>query len=172
MTTRVLLPSLLLVFGAWVQPSQAAMTPKQQETVRAEVSRAVKSFIAACEQVDVARALAFEADVPEFLYADADGSMYEYPGFRELVTRSFAASSSQKVITRREKILVLAPDLVLYAWNGALEMTPKGGTTVHVEPYSLTLLMRKVAGAWRITYQHESGQVPPGGSPAPTAPKE
>jgi len=136
------------------------LTERQQAAIREEVGEAMKGFIVACERIDLGETLKFEADIPEFRFADTDGQLYDYPTFKKNLTDLFAGCSAQKIFTRRQEITVLGPDIALVAWHGAIELTQKDGTALRSDPYNGTFLFRRFGDAWKIAYQHESGPAP------------
>jgi ketosteroid isomerase-like protein len=148
--------------------------PKVDEAaIKQEVAQALQGFIVACDRIDLDGTLGFEADVPEFRYADTDGQLYEYPAFKKLLAETFAGSVAQKVLTQRQEISVFGPDAALVAWHGSVELTQKDGTVVRSDPYNATFLFKRLGGTWRIVYQHESGLPPqpvkPAALPTPAA---
>ena len=168
-TCRVLLAAL---FGFTARAAIAAdLTERQQAAIRQEVDHAMKGFIAGCERIDVGSTLKFEADVPEFRFADTDGQLYDYPAFKKNLTTLFAGSSAQKIITQRQEIAVLGIDAALVEWHGALELVLKDGAVLRADPYNASFLFRRMDGAWKIVYQHESGPPPQPVPPAVQAPK-
>ena len=71
---------LAALFGGAAGSALAVtLTEKQKAAIRQEVDQTMKGFIAGCERIDVAGALKFEADIPEFRFADTDGQSYDYP---------------------------------------------------------------------------------------------
>ncbi len=159
MRAKLSFVALLLVSAVVASPSRAAGS-KEEAAIRAEVSAVAKAFVEACERVDVEAAMKFVADVPDFLYADPDGSIYDRASLRELMTRSFAGASSQKITTLRERFIVLGPDVVLWSWNGGVDVVRKSGPPVRIQPYSASFVLRRIAGRWQIVYQHESAVIP------------
>jgi ketosteroid isomerase-like protein len=135
-------------------------TETQQAAIRQEVTQAMHGMLAADERVDFAGVWAFHADVPTYLFADVDGKLYDYAGTKKVWSDFYAGCANLKLSTKREDVLVLGPDIALYRWHGAADITRKDGTTVRVDPWSATYLCRRISGAWKIVYGHESALPP------------
>ena len=149
--------------GGWLVLSQSwiADRPEADETaVRQDVDQAMKDFTAAVERLDLAGALKFRADVPEFSYADTDGKLYDYAAAKNIMTETFAGCATLKTFKQRQEISMLGPDAALVDWNGAIEFTQKDGTVLRVDPYTIAFLFKRLNGSWKIVHQHESALPP------------
>ncbi len=148
----------------------AASPATDEAAIKAEVARAMSAFVAACEKADLAGALAFMADVPEFRYADPEGKLLGFAATKQGLAEWFGQCSARRVLTARQAITVLGPDAALVQWHGALELVLKDGKTLRADPYSASFLFRRIGDAWKIAYQHESGPPPqPVGATQPPA---
>jgi len=159
--------------GAWkivTQHESGLAFAPTDAAIRQEVSQALKDYFAVCEHLDLAAQLGFHADVPEFRFADIDGKEYDYAGFRKLVTDLFAGLSTLKCTAQNQEILVLSPDAALVIWHGVLAFTQKDGSALRWDDYNGTFLFRRIGGAWKIAYQHESGLPPQPVAPQPAKP--
>ena len=152
--------TLLAAAGLAGAALSAPLTEKEQAAIRQEVTAVMQDYTVACERVDFAGALKFAAESPEFRYADTDGKLYDYPAFKKLLGEIFAPFTAQKAFTQRQEITVLGPDAALVAWHGALELTQKDGAVLRSDPYNVTCVFKRLGGAWKIVYQHESGLPP------------
>lgn len=142
-------------------------TPAQDEAaIEKEVTRFLKEWIGHWERLDLESAMKAEADTPDFLYVDVDGRQYDKAGLRKLCADMLAGCTSEKIITHRERVHVLARDAAVFAWHGSVEFTQKDGTTLRVDPYSVTFLLKRMDGQWRILLQHESALPPQPVKPA------
>ena len=164
--TTILSLAALLGFAA-SSAFAAPLSEKQQAAVREEVARAMQNFVAACERADLAGTLAFMADVPEFRYADPEGKLLDYATAKQGLGEWFGQCSAQRVLPQRQEIAVLGIDAALVEWHGALELVLKDGAVLRADPYNASFLFRRMDGAWKIVYQHESG-LPPQPVPAHT----
>lgn len=153
--THLILAATLAFTGC--AKKDAPLTETQQAAIRDEVLQAVKPMLAAFEKVDIDAALKLAQDGPAFELVMPDGKAIAFAEFKKGGGEFFAALSSQKLVPRKEKVLVLAPDAALYLWQGRYDMTQKDGAVLRSDPYALTYLYRKVEGKWMFICGHESG---------------
>ena len=159
---------LAAVLGLSANSAFAAdLTQTQQSAIRQEVDQFMKTWIAACERLDLESMMKGEADTSDFLYADVDGNQYDKAGLRKLCVDMVASCSAEKVITQKERTYVLAPDAALYAWHGAVDLIQKDSTVMRIEPYNASFLLKRIDGNWKIVLQHESALPPQPVKPAP-----
>ncbi|GLH72959.1 hypothetical protein GETHLI_14610 [Geothrix limicola] len=147
---------LAVALAAPAQP-QETLSEAQQAQIRAEVLQAVKPLLAAVERLDIQAMRTLSHKSPEFSFVMPDGTSY---GFEEVLATAkelFANLSGQKMITQKERVLVLAPDAALYLWQGRNDVMQKDGVLLRSDPYCCTYLYRKVDGQWKFAYGHESG---------------
>ena len=146
---------------------EAPLTEAQKAAIRQEVLQTVKPMWAACEAMDPGILAKYCQDGPEFRFATSDGKVYSSAEFAKTWSEMVALFPSQKVVLRREAVVVLAPDAALYCWEGANDMVQKDGTVLRTDPMSGAYLFRKAGNAWKGTCFQESGL-----PPAPVKPGE
>jgi hypothetical protein len=59
--------------------------------------------------------------------------------------------------TIRQDFLILAEDTVICSWISRDELTLKSGDTIIYDRHAQTFIFKKIAGKWKIIYQHDSG---------------
>lgn len=150
------LVAILALTGCQKQAA-APLTATEQAAIRDEVMPTVKALIAAAEALDMEAGKRMVLDGPEFLYVMPDGSVLNLAEVMKFGSEMFATLSDQVFITQKEHLIVLGPDTALYVWQGRNDLTQKDGTVVRSDPYAATYLLRKVDGAWKLAYAHESG---------------
>lgn len=137
--------------------AQEPLTEAQQAQIRTEVLQAVKPLFSAVERLDIQTMRALSHKSPDFTFVMPDGTSY---GFEEVLVTAkelFANLSGQKMVTLKDRVLVLAPDAALYLWQGRNDVMQKDGMLLRSDPYCCTYLYRKVDGQWKFAYGHESG---------------
>lgn len=161
MNTRLLAPlfTAALLVGAPAPRAAAApaLTEAQKAAVTREMEAVVKALWDAAEKLDFDKALAFFADVPDFRYATQDGKTFTRAELRKAAEEMWGGFARQAIPLRKAKILVLAPDLALYAWEGSNDMIQKDGAILRADPVAGSYLFRKLGGTWKCIHIHESG---------------
>jgi hypothetical protein len=158
MITRTLAPAILAVALAFTgcAKKEAPLTEDQKAVIRQEVLQAMKPLWTACEKMDPAIMTKYCLDGPDFAFAMPDGKVHTFAEFSKLWAEMIPQIPAQKLVIRSEKVIVLAPDAVLYCWQGGNDMIQKDGAVLRADPMAGTYLLRKVDGAWKGTYLHES----------------
>jgi proline iminopeptidase len=134
--------------------------PTDETAIKVEVAKAMDDFKAAVEKVDLAAVLAIAADVPEFRYVMPDGSVIDFAGWKQGHIDYFATVAAHRFFPKSQDIAVLASDTALVTWKGAMEVVPKDGAVLRVDPFAATFLFKRIDGAWKLVHQNESGPPP------------
>lgn len=135
-------------------------TEAQQASVRREVEQAFDAFYAACGRLDVAAALAANADSPSFRFVDVEGRVYDGAATGTSWTQIFESLAGARYQTAKLEITPLDPGRALVLWQGAAECTQKDGVAFRYETVSWTILFQRLNGAWKIVHFHESAPPP------------
>jgi hypothetical protein len=133
------------------------LTDAQKAAISQEVVQAVKPLFAAAEKLDVDGLMKLCEDGPDLAFAMSDGKTFKGPELRQATADVFKLFSSQKLVTKSERVMVLGPDTALYLWTGCNDMVQKDGAVLRSDPYAATYLYRKVGNEWKFAYGHESG---------------
>jgi ketosteroid isomerase-like protein len=136
---------------------EEGLSEAQKSAIGQEVIQAVKPLFAAAEKLDVDAMMKLCVDGPELSFVMADGKVFKGPDLQQACKEIFKTFASQKLNTKTERVLVLAPDVALYLWTGGNDMIQKDGVVLRSDPYSATYLYRKVGNVWKFAYGHESG---------------
>jgi uncharacterized protein (TIGR02246 family) len=156
-TNRVAAFSLAALLSlASSQAFAADLTTVQQAAIRQEVLQAMHGMLAAEERLDAAAVWAYHADVPDYLWADIDGQLYDFAGTKKNWADYYAGCAKLKFITKREEVMVLGPDLAFYLWHGSAEVTGKDGAVSRGDPWTARYLLRRIGGAWKMVGGQES----------------
>ena len=132
------------------------LTEAEQAAIRAEVTAAAKTLLAAAEALDLEAVERLSHDGPDFLFVMPDGRVLTFAEMKKVGGEIFASLSGQKMITQKERVIVLAPEAALYVWQGRNDLVQKDGVVMTADPYGATYLFRKIGGAWKFAYAHES----------------
>ena len=139
---------------------EASVGEAKEAAVRQEVAAVMKAFFAASERVDVEAMRQVWADSPDFLYVDEGGKQYDTASFRQFSGETLAGLAAERDLTRKEQIYVLGPMAAVYVWQGSIEVTPKAGPVLRLDPYNAVFLLKKADARWRIHYQQGSTPAP------------
>lgn len=150
----------------------ADLSATRQAALRQEVLQAMHGMLAAEERLDAAAVWAYHADVPDYLWADIDGQLYDFAGTKKDWADFYAGCAKLKFTTKREEVMVLGPDLAFYLWHGSADVTGKDGAVSRGDPWTARYLLRRIGGAWKMVGGQESSPpaqpvTPPVGMAAP-----
>jgi hypothetical protein len=135
-------------------------TPGQPSAeVRTEVEAAANQFVAAMERLDADAALRTMAAIPEFRHLDNEGHVMDFETGKRAIHQWFSMASSQKANGKRRDIAVLSRDVALYVWQGTLSVALKDGSRLEAPSYSVSILFKRIDGAWKIVFWQESGEI-------------
>ena len=97
---------------------------------------------------------------PSFLQFSSDGKMRNYEELKEICTGYYTALKEQKVSTLMEKVNVVDEDLAIVGWTGNIVAQFKNGDSMIMNNYSITNVLKKIDGEWKIIHSHESALPP------------
>jgi ketosteroid isomerase-like protein len=97
---------------------------------------------------------------PSFLHFSSDGKMRNYEELKEICTGYYTALKEQKVSTLMEKVNVVDEDLAIVGWTGNIVAQFKNGDSMIMNNYSITNVLKKIDGEWKIIHSHESALPP------------
>lgn len=139
-------------------PAPQPLTDLQKSAIHKEVGQVVGAWIQAQERSDARAVLAYYAALPEFplMYADSEGRLMDFEAFQKSLRDSYEGASPCTITPRREMLTVLDSDAVLWSFQGAWRGTLRVEPPLQLESCAMSLLIKRVAGEWRIVYQHES----------------
>ena len=97
---------------------------------------------------------------PSFLHFSSDGKMRNYDELKEICTGYYSALKEQKISTLMEKMNVVDEDLAIAGWTGNIIAQFKNGDSMIMNNYSITNVLKKIDGEWKIIHSHESALPP------------
>jgi ketosteroid isomerase-like protein len=163
MNLRPLLPILLVTglspLGAQEKPAPLlSLSEPQKAVISREVGQLASTWLQAHERSDVRAILACYATHPDFplMYADSEGRLGDFEVLQRSVHEDLEGSGQVTINLRKEMITVLDADTALWSFQGAWR-GGRGGTALQPECCTVSLVIKRLAGEWKIVYQHESG---------------
>lgn len=176
--TTVLIVLLFLINCCSPQQNEQP-TQQQKEQITKEIMTIGDSIMAKVERLD-AGWLDYYAETPDWGMANSDGSRWDYQTTKNVQPDFFNSIISWEWTTTHRDIKFLANDIVLCAWDGKDETILKSGDNLKVDtlinnmynnelttqrlgdkividPHTYTLIFKKINGAWKVIYSHDSG---------------
>lgn len=151
---------------AWIDDRPAT----DDASIKAEVAQSFDKFKVAVENADLPATLAVVADVPGFRYTTSEGAVLDCAAWKQGHSEHFATVTAHRFFPKDQQITVLGPGAALVNWTGAMEIVPKEGAALRVDPFSASFVFKRLGGAWKLVAQHESGPPPqPVGAAQPPA---
>lgn len=173
-TLSVALSVCALALAGCVQ-GQPPLTPAQKADIGREVLQQVHQDIQVWQTLAIDETMKGMQESPDFALVMADGKSYDFAQFRKLWAEMAANGKGEKLTPQSERVIVLAPDLAIYAYQFTAEFFGKDGSEDRYDLGAGTYLYRKVGSRWLFAYGHESGNPPAHlnapGAAAPPPPK-
>jgi len=91
----------------------------------------------------------------------------DFSGWKQGHIEYFQTVTAHRLVPRSQAIMVLGTDAALVTWTGALEIVPKDGAALRIDPFSASFVFKRLGGMWKLVAQHES--CPPAKAVDPTA---
>jgi SnoaL-like domain len=97
---------------------------------------------------------------PSFVHFSSDGKMRNYEELKEICTGYYSALKEQKISTLAEKMNLIDENLAIAGWTGNIVAQFKNGDSMIMDNYSITNVLKKIDGEWKIIHSHESALPP------------
>lgn len=137
---------------------------KMNEAKTNQVVKEVKGFYDRlteyAESAELDSFLSCYDNAPNFLHFSSDGKMRNYNEFKKICAEYYDSLQSQKISTIIEKFNVIDTSLLIMGWTGNIVAKFKNGTTMNMNNYSITSVLKKMDGIWKIIHSHESSLPP------------
>ena len=147
---------LLFILGCTPQQSDQ-LTQQQKDQIKSEVKAVGDSIIAKLERLDAEGSFQFYSDSPDWVMFNADGSRYDYQVTKKAWLDFPNSVTAWKWTTTRQDFIFVTKDIVICAWDGKDETILKSGDKITYDPHAYTMVFKKIAGQWKVIYQHDSG---------------
>lgn len=108
------------------------------------------------ETAEVDSFLQCYADIPDFLAVSGDGMIRNYGDFKKICKDYYGSIKEQKLATIHEIFNVLDENAVVLCWSGNIDAFFKNGDIMKMPDYTVTFLLKKINGEWKVIHSHES----------------
>lgn len=160
MKTNPAIALVIFLLAGCANPGTKTMTPRQQDTAKSEIGKAVEGIFHSLENKDVEALFQYYSDSPDFVFFTTDGSMAD---FREAKNHNAAWLKSLSTLiikTTDEKFTFLPGNDVVCSWTGIFTMTLVSGEKFKIDRFGITFIFRKTDDRWKVIYQHSSSLPP------------
>lgn len=179
MKTNIFIAVLLLSILGCTSKQSDQLTQQQKDQIGKEINVVVDSIFARVERLD-AGWLDYYMDSPDWGMVNADGTRWDYQTTIKVQPDFFNSIISWKWTTTHQAFIFLTKDFVICSMSGKDETILKSGEKIKADtdlnslygkdetilmsgdkitydPHTYTMVFKKVAGNWKIIYQHDSG---------------
>jgi hypothetical protein len=136
------------------------MLPALHNQIIAEVKGLFNKWAESSMRADADAFISCYHDCPGFLHISSDGSTRRYADFKTICVEYYTGLQNQTAVTTGEVFTVIDTNLVIVCWTGNILAHFKNGTVMKMNNYTVTSVLKKLEGAWRIIYSHESALPP------------
>jgi len=148
------------LLSGFVSQKSVPATSQDQESVKKEISEAVKVIFQSLESMDAEALSHSYADSPSFAFVTTDGSVVGLAESTNHHAAWFNSLSSLKVTPASENFVFLPDNTVICTWQGKFNMTSKAGMKVKIDRFTVTFIFSKTGNHWKVIYQHSSSLPP------------
>lgn len=165
MGLKIIVKAILFIFASTclfscLHQNAAKMNEAQTSQLIKDVKRIYDRLTEHAENAQVDSFLAYYDNSPTFLHISSDGKMRNYDEFKKICAEYYDSLQSQKISTSFEKFNVVDTSLIILGWTGDIVAKFKNGSIMYMNNYSITSILRKVDGSWKIVHSHESALPP------------
>jgi ketosteroid isomerase-like protein len=157
MKATAIAAALLLCCVGCKPEKEDDLSPQQVAQIKKDASAAVDSIVARFNRLDVDGAMTIYNNAADFLIVGAGGETANSAENRKNNAELVASAERIVVTTKGDDCRVMAADLALCTWTGSEAVTLKAGGSMTYDPFAVTLVMKSIAGQWKVMYSHESG---------------
>jgi hypothetical protein len=136
------------------------MTANESDNIINEIKRVSDELAKHSEEAQLDSFLSYYDNSPAFLHFSGDGKMRNYEEFTKICSEYYTSLKQQKLFTIIEKFNVIDTGLVITGWTGNIIAQFKNGDTMTLNNYSITNVVKKIDGKWKIIHSHESSPPP------------
>lgn len=155
----ILLAIFMFMFSC-VQKSDKPLSDQQKTKLEEEIRPVISQIFESAKQANAGQVLDVFWNSNEFVYVGITGESTDYGKFEGIVKQSYASRESEVFSKGTEKYTFIDEAAVLWTYVGSVTVTEKNGGVLRVDPFGITMLLKKVNEKWKVGYLHESGQLP------------
>jgi hypothetical protein len=151
---------IFLIFLSCMHQQSQIMNPAAKDQILNEVKIMFDKLTHFSETAQTDSFLSCYENYPDFIQIAGDGKMRNYEEFKKICTDYYDSLKEQKVSVNNKKTQVLDSNLVISAWTVNILAHFKNGDMMRMDNYSITYLVKKIDGLWKIIHTHESSLPP------------
>lgn len=136
------------------------LTVTDKETLKGEIKPVLTQIIENSEKGDLEKAIGPYLNSTEFI-GISNGQVFDFNGLKEGNKQYFDAMKEQKFTETLLKYTFIDKETVIVTWGGSAIAELKDGQKLKIDPFTATLIFKKIEGAWRVLYSHESSVMVP-----------
>jgi hypothetical protein len=136
------------------------LTDADKDAIIKEIRPVLNQIIENSEKGELVKALEPYLNSPEFI-GISNGQVFDFKGMEEGNKQYFDAMTSQKFTEKLLKYSFIDKDNVMVTWGGSANSELKDGQKFSIDPYSASLLFKKLGATWKVIYSHESSVMTP-----------
>ncbi len=148
-----LLPLILLSCGL---QTGSNITDTEKETIKSELQSLMSEMILNNESGNYEKSIEPYLNSPEFC-SITNGQISDYKTFIVANEQYFEALKSQKYSDSTFGYTFLNKENVIVTWGCTARIQMKNEQEMKLDPYTATLIFKKVDNSWRVVYGHGSG---------------
>jgi uncharacterized protein (TIGR02246 family) len=147
---------LLFCLGCTSQQSEQ-FTQQEKDQIKNEIKVVCDSMKARLERLDGEGCFQYFSDSPDWGAVNADGSRWDFQVTKKFFIDFPNSFTAYKWTPSRQDFMFLTKDIVVCAWDGKDEFVLKSGDKITYNPHAMTRVFKKIAGQWKVIYNHVSG---------------
>jgi len=136
------------------------MIQDKSEKILGVVNAMFSELTHSSEQADTESFLSFYEDYPDFIHIAGDGTMRDFAGFKKICSEYYDSLKEQEISILTNKTNILDADLVISGWTVNILARFRNGDIMKMNNYSISYLLKKFSGKWKIIHCHESSPPP------------
>jgi hypothetical protein len=152
----ILLILLSLIFLSCGLKTGSSTTETEKETIKLELQSLMNELIKNNEIGNLEKSIEPYLNSPDF-FSISNGQISDYKNFILANEQYFEALKSQKYSNSTFGYTFLNNENVIITWGCTARIQMKNDLEMKLDPYTATLVFKKVDDSWRIVYGHGSG---------------
>jgi hypothetical protein len=160
----ILLPIIILSCGT---KTESSITENEKEIIKTELQSLMNQIIQNNEIGNLEKSIEPYLDSPEFM-SITNGQISDYNELRNAHEQYFEALKSQEFSESTFIYTFLNKENVIITWGCTALVQMKNEQEIKIDPYTATLIFKKVNDLWKVVYAHGSGVFVPIVNNSPT----
>jgi len=153
---KIILILLPIIFFSCGTKNESSITENEKELIKAELQSLMNQMIQNNEIGNLEKSIEPYLDYPEFI-SITNGEISNYNELRNAHEEYFEVLKSQEFSESTFSYTFLNNENVIVTWGCTALVEMKNEQKMKIEPYTATLIFKKVNDLWKIVYAHGSG---------------